>query len=127
MPEDVRLLREAGVLYCFASRQTKLLHVGFTLDTEDDVEKKHADLLERNWKDGGGNCLTWKRDGFTVATHVNMINMWNSNSTMWDFMKEHASFQIIRLGQVAVISNVMSLTRPIDIVKSTADGIFWHF
>ena len=56
MPEDVHLLREAGVLYCFASRQTKLPHVGFTLDTEDDVEKKHADLLERNWKDGGGNC-----------------------------------------------------------------------
>ena len=124
MPDDVYLLREA--VHRIASQADRQLpHVGFTLDTEEKFERMHADLLRqiRNKR----NRFTWKHDGFTEVTSVNIIKMWYSISAVWDFMKEHASFQNIRYERVAMMrSDVVYLT-PIDIFQSAPDGIFDTF
>jgi hypothetical protein len=122
MPEEVYLLRDA--VHRIASQADRQLpHVGFTLDTEEKFERTHDDLLRqiRNKR----NRFTWKHDGFTVVTHENIIKMWYSISAVWNFMKEHASFQNIRYERVAMMrSDVVYLT-PIDIFKS--HGIFDTF
>ena len=123
MPEDVYLLREA--VHRIASRAgRKLPHVGFTLDIDDRFERKHADLLLKIRKTGG-NPFHFKN--FPIETHVNVIKMWDSISTVWDFMKEHASVHNIRYDRVAMMrSDVVYLTQ-IDIFKSAPDGIFDTF
>jgi hypothetical protein len=123
MPEDVYLLREAvHRIAVGAGRQ--LPHVGFMLDKEENFERKHADLLRKVRRN---HRLTWKHDGYTVVTGVNIIKMWYSISSVWDFMKEHESFQNMRYKRVAMLrSDVVYLT-PIDIFTSAPDGVFDNF
>ena len=123
MPEDVYLLREA-VHWIAVRAGRRLPHVDFTLDTDERFERKHAELLQKIRKTGK-NPFHWKI--FPIETHVNIIKMWYSISAVWDFMKEHASAQIIRYDRVAMMrSDVVYLT-PIDIFKSAPDGIYDTF
>jgi hypothetical protein len=126
MPEDVYLLRDA--VHRIALRAGRQLpYVGFTLDTEEKFERKHDDLLRTIRNETVDNPFLWLKGTFTVGTHVNIIKMWYSISAVWDFMKEHASFQNIRYERVAMMrSDVVYLT-PIDVFKSAPDGIFDTF
>ena len=126
MPEDVYLLREA--VHRIALRAGRQLpHVGFTLETEENFERKHADLLRKIRSKEGKNPFHGNERTFTVETYVNIIKMWFSISAVWDYMKEHASFHNIRYDRVAMMrSDVMYVTR-IDIFQSAPDGIFDTF
>jgi hypothetical protein len=126
VPEEVYLLREAVHRIAWrAGRQFP--HVGFTLDTEDKFERKHADLLRKIRNKTVGNPFYGDDETFTIGTYENIIKMWHSISAVWDFMKEHASFQNIRYERVAMMrSDVVYLTS-IDVFKSAPDGIFDTF
>jgi len=126
MPEDVYLLREA--VHRIAMRAGRQLpHVGFTLDTEAKFERKHAVLLRKIRNEDGRNPFHGNEQTYTVETYVNIIKMWYSISSVWEFMREHASFQNIRYDRVAMMrSDVVYLTQ-IDIFQSAPDGIFDRF
>jgi hypothetical protein len=127
IPETVFLLRDTVHRIASQAGRPQLPHVGFTFSTEEEFELKHAELLAKIRRRGGKNRYTWKKDGFTLDTNVNVIKMWHSVSSVWDLMKTYASFGPIRYDRVAMLRSDVVFVTPIDIFRSASDGMFDTF